>query len=177
MSGVNRVMHVAPESLLFRLLSQNEQIDYVPCAKFGEGYEDEYPPGTLDIDITNIAFDRDAFDVILCSHVLEHIPDDRKAMSELCRVLAPTGWAILQVPLDPSLEKTYEDPGITDPAEREKAFGQRDHVRVYGRDYEARLEKAGFNVQKIECSARFSDDKIFYYGLDKNESIFLCTKS
>ena len=84
----------------FVCCNQNQQIDYVPCAKFGKGYEDEYPPGTLDIDLTDVAFDEKIFDVILCSHVLEHIPDDSKAMSELCRVLASTGWAILQVPRD-----------------------------------------------------------------------------
>src|SRR5690606_19858714 len=102
-------------------------------------------------DITNTSFENDTFDLIFCAHVLEHIPDDMKAMRELLRILKPGGLAILQVPIKDffngmAIDKTYEDPGITDPKERERVFGQRDHVRIYGRDFKDRLENAGFKV-------------------------------
>ena len=176
LSKPHKVLHVAPEPLFFQLFSQNPGIDYVPCAKFGEGYEDEYPVGTINIDLTDIDFPDETFDVILCSHVLEHIPNDQQAMRELHRVLKPTGWAILQVPLDLSREKTYEDFSITRLEAREKAFGQRDHVRVYGRDYPARLAQAGFAVQAHEATLMYSQQEIFRYGFDKYESVFYCQK-
>lgn len=131
--------------------------------------------GEVCVDITSMAFADDSFDVILCSHVLEHIPDDASAMADLHRVLRPGGWAMLQVPLDETREHTFEDAAVIDPAEREQLFGQADHVRVYGRDYGARLEHAGFRVH--------IDD--FAYGLDARmvtkyallpESIYVCRK-
>ena len=93
------------------------------------------PSAMVKMDITNIKYEDNSFDVIICNHVLEHIPDDRKAMSELYRVLKPGGWAILQVPISLLLNKTYEDPTVTTPEEREKVFGQSDHVRIYAKDY------------------------------------------
>ncbi|WP_197901561.1 class I SAM-dependent methyltransferase [Rhodocytophaga rosea] len=170
-----KVLHVAPEPLFFKKFKSYSNIDYVPCAKFGEGYEDAYPTGTIDIDITDIKLEDNTFDVILCSHVLEHIPDDIKAMSELRRVLKESGWAILQVPLDTSREHTYEDFSIISPEDREKAFGQRDHVRLYGKDYAERLEKAGFKVKKDKYVDTFTENEIFKYGFIK-EDIYFCTK-
>jgi ubiquinone/menaquinone biosynthesis C-methylase UbiE len=98
------------------------------------------------IDMTNIQYPDCSFDVVLCSHVLEHIPEDVKAMQELFRILSHGGWAILQVPIDRNRTETYEDFSITDPREREQHFGRYDHCRVYGADYRSRLESAGFEV-------------------------------
>lgn len=129
------------------------------------------------MDVTNIAMPDNQFDCIICYHVLEHIPDDEKAMTELFRVLKPGGWAILQSPVDHNRDKTYEDPSIVSPDERERAFGIKDHVRLYGRDYKDRLERAGFTV-KLDCYVtELRDDKIKRYGLMKDEIIYLCTKS
>jgi SAM-dependent methyltransferase len=131
--------------------------------------------GEVSVDVTEMGFATDSFDVILCSHVLEHIPDDAAAMAEFLRVLKPGGWAMLQVPLDETREHTFEDAAVIDPAARERLFEQADHVRVYGRDYGARLEHAGFRVH--------IDD--FAYGLDPRtvtkyallpESIYVCRK-
>ncbi|GBF80698.1 class I SAM-dependent methyltransferase [Aphanothece sacrum] len=128
------------------------------------------------IDITNIQYSDNTFDVIVCSHVLEHIPDDQKAMKELQRVLKSDGWAILQVPLNPNIEKTLEDPTITSPEERERVFGQRDHVRLYGRDYKDRLEQAGFKV-KVDTFVKDLDSKMVHkYGLRKDHDIYFCSK-
>jgi len=129
------------------------------------------------MDITAIQYPDKTFDAILCNHVLEHIPDDRKAMSELHRVLKPGGWAILQVPVSKVLEQTYEDSTITSPQEREKHFGQKDHVRIYGKDYSQRLKEAGFEVEAYS----WTNDNGFrnetnQYGLNKDEAVFYCTK-
>jgi predicted SAM-dependent methyltransferase len=107
---------------------------------------------------------------------LEHVPEDIKAMKEFYRILRPGGWAILQIPLDRSRDKTYEDFTITDPQKREKAFGQHNHVRLYGMDYIERLKFAGFDVNPIPYAESFTPQEIFRNGFDKNEIIFLCKK-
>jgi len=171
-----RILHVAPEAVFYNKFNGNHLFDYVPCAKFGEGFTDEYPTGTINVDITNIQFENNSFDVIYCSHVLEHVPDDLKAMQEFHRVLKPGGWAMLQVPLDKNRMKTYEDFSIVDPKEREKAFGQYDHVRVYGLDYIHRLQLAGFTVNQINYTSEFTENELFYNGFQPGEDIFICTK-
>jgi len=113
---------------------------------------------------------------VMCNHVLEHVPDDRKAMRELRRVLRPNGWAILLVP-DVHAEATVEDPTITDPAERLRLFGQADHVRRYGRDYLQRLADAGFAPQAIDMGRELTDALVARHRLqkyDQIEQIFLC---
>lgn len=171
-----KVLHVAPEKLFFSRLSKLPNLEYTPCAKFGEGFTDEYPKGTVNKDITSLEEVDRTYDVILCSHVLEHIPDDIQAMKELHRVLRPDGWAILQVPLNPAFDVTYEDFSITDPKAREQAFGQYDHVRVYGKDYSTRLTKVGFKVRQQKTNELYSSQEIFRYGFDKGEDIFYCQK-
>jgi len=92
------------------------------------------------------------------------------------RVLKKGGWALLNVPIDISREKTFEDPSITEPKQREEIFGQSDHVRVYGMDYINRLQEAGFTVDVIDFTANFSSAEQFKYGLQKGELIFYCEK-
>ena len=108
------------------------------------------PLADVKADICNLPFKDNEFDYIFCNHVLEHIPDDNQAMSELFRVLAPNGIGIFQIPQDLSREFTFEDDSIADPKERAKIFGQYDHVRVYGRDYFDKLREIGFNVTAID---------------------------
>jgi len=124
------------------------------------------------MDITRIPYCDRSFDVIYCSHVLEHVSDDRAAMSELHRVLTPEGWAVFEVPI--SAPATIEDPSITDPAERERLFGQRDHVRRYGPDFEHRLRGAGFVVQCFTAQQLVGNEEATRFGL--REEIFLCRK-
>jgi SAM-dependent methyltransferase len=169
-----KLLHIAPEIIFFNKFSMNKSIEYVPCDKFEQGYF--YPSGTLNVDITNIQFADNEFDVIYCSHVLEHVPDDIKAMKEFFRVLKPGGWAMLQVPLDINRISTYEDFSIVNPREREIAFGQKDHVRIYGKDYKYRLEQAGFRVQVENYINTFTENEIFKYGFMKNEDIYICYK-
>jgi FkbM family methyltransferase len=134
------------------------------------------PLAKVQMDITDIKYPDDHFDVIICNHVLEHIPDDWKAMAELYRVLKPRGWAILQVPISLSLNQTYEDPLVTSPEERERAFGQNDHVRIYAKDYRDRLERVGFSVEIFSFVKDFGESSIHKYGLSKDENIYVCSK-
>ena len=116
------------------------------------------------------------FDVVFCNHVLEHIIDDKKAMSELYRVLKPSGLGIFQIPQDLSLIKTYEDFSITSKEERKKHFGQYDHVRIYGKDYFDRLRDVGFKVEEVDYSKLLSEDLITKYCLVKGEILPVCSK-
>jgi SAM-dependent methyltransferase len=172
-----KLLHVAPEVIFYNKFMSNNQIEYFPCAKLDEGYGDTYPSKTLNVDITNTDFADNEFDVIYCSHVLEHVIHDKKAIQELFRVLKPTGWAMLQVPLDSNRLHTYEDFSIIDSYEREKAFGQKDHVRIYGRDYKNRLEDAGFKVKVDDYIKTFTEEEIRRNSFMQGEEIYFCTKS
>jgi predicted SAM-dependent methyltransferase len=129
-----------------------------------------------EMDITKINRPDESVDVFLCSHVLEHIPDDRKAMREIFRVLKKDGWALLQVPIDENRSTTFEDPSVTTPQEREKVFGQNDHVRIYGRDYVDRLKEAGFVVNMIDYARHFPPEIIEKHRLATDEKIYFCTR-
>lgn len=127
------------------------------------------------MDITDIQFPPETFDVVYCSHVLEHVPDDRKAMREFWRVLKPGGWAILNVPVID--KETFEDFSITDPDERERVFGKDDHVRLYGPDYADRLREAGFVVTVVSPGDMCSATEIRRFGLTPAAGdVYFCTK-
>lgn len=126
------------------------------------------------MDITDIQYPDNTFDIVYCSHVLEHVPDDHKAMREFARVLKPEGWAVFMIPL--SAEQTIEDPLITSPAERERLFGQHDHVRRYGPDFKDRLEKEGFKVTVMKPSQIASTEETMSMGLPIQDAIFFCMK-
>lgn len=172
----NLVLHVAPEPSLYRFFKKMKNIQYYPVTKYQEGFY--YDKSVRKADLLDLNFEEGTFDWVLCNHVLEHIPEDAKAMSEIFRVLKPGGHAILQVPVSLKLKTTYEDIGITDPVEREKHFGQFDHVRIYGRDYPNRLEQAGFYVKIInqENDLMHVPPPLNKYALNSKEKLFLCTK-
>lgn len=177
-----KTLHFAPEKIMTGLFKSMKNVDYLSA--------DLNPAkAMIQQDVTNITFPENTFDFILCSHVLEHVPDDHKAMTELHRVLKPEGFAILQVPIKKFfngkvIDKTYEDFSITDPGERQKVFGQHDHVRIYGQDYKERLEKAGFTVTLDKFIERIGSEKALRYALmpqDKSTTemdgwIYYCTK-
>jgi SAM-dependent methyltransferase len=166
MPPVKRMLHVAPEECLAPILKQSEFINYISA--------DLAPFAMLEMDLTDIYFPDETFDVIYVSHVFEHILDDRKAMQEVFRVLKPDGWAILQVPI--SLQTTFEDPSIVEPEERERHFGQSDHVRRYGEDYYDRLNEAGFTVHRERLLVQENPAKARRLGLMSTEEIAYCTK-
>ncbi len=163
------VLHMAPEQPFLKKFKQLKNLNYTTA--------DLYSP-IVDVktDIRNLVFEDNKFDFLICNHVLEHIDDEQKAMKEILRVLKPGGKAILQVPIDYLLEKTFEDPNITSPKDREKYYGQYDHVRQYGKDYAERLKKAGFEVKEDNFVNSFSEEEQNKYRFDKNELIYLCKK-
>lgn len=160
-----RLLHIAPEPQLGRLLRRLPGVDYVSADLAAR-------KAMVCADVTNLPFRANEFDVIYCSHVLEHVPDDRKAMSEFCRVLRPNGWAILQVPLRG--QTTFEDPSITSPEDRLRWFGQEDHVRIYGADYKERLEGAGFQVTIDPFAQSLPESEVQRMAIDRGEDVFFC---
>jgi len=162
------VLHVAPEPAL------QERLRGLPEVRYVSGDLDS-PLADVLLDVTDIQFADASFDLVVCNHVLEHVPDDAAAMRELLRVLRPGGLAILLVP-DVREERTVEDPSITDPDERRRLFGQDDHVRTYGWDYLDRLRSAGFEVEVVQLEEELGPDAIERHRLRKFgevEPIFL----
>ena len=164
-----RVLHLVPEKSFQKTLASLPTLDCI-SADLQAG------KAMVEMDITNILYETNSFDVILCSHVLEHVVDDRKAMRELFRVLKPGGWEVLHVPIDLEREKTFEDPSIVLPEDRERIFCHWDHVRIYGRDYNDRLEEAGFTLNVHNYARELGADMIKKYGLRKHAGIYFCTK-
>jgi SAM-dependent methyltransferase len=162
-----RLLHIAPSDPMYaaRLASQSS-LDYVTA-------DLEDPSAQERWDITDIPHPESSFDAILCSHVLEHVRDDRAAMRELHRVLRPGGWALVQSPVDWARASTFEEE-TDDPV---AVFGQADHVRFYGRDYDDRLREAGFDVEPLPYVERFSPEERARYGLDPVETLHVCRKS
>ena len=164
-----KVLHIAPEQEFLRKFKKMKNLDYISADLFS-------PIVDVKADILDLPFENESFDVIFCNHVLEHIEDDRKAMSELFRVMKKGGWGIVQVPMKNSLEKTYEDFTIKDPKERQKHFGQYDHVRWYGMDYFDRLKIVGFEADANFYSQKFSKEGIKKFALRENEILPLIFK-
>jgi SAM-dependent methyltransferase len=169
-----KLLHVAPDRQLYARFSKAKNVEYHPIDLQPDMYG--YGAKTKMMDVTCMSYQDNFFDVVICSHVLEHVPDDRKAMREIFRVLKNDGYAILNVPVKADLENTFEDPSVTEPEEREEVFGQCDHVRIYGKDYTTRLNEAGFNVEVINYVSRFSHNEQFRFGLKEKELIYYCTK-
>ena len=165
-----KLLHVAPEYCFIDRFEKMKNLDYITA-------DIESPLAKVKMDIHRIPFEANTFDVAFCNHVMEHVDDDIKAMSELHRVLKPGGWAIIQSPQDWSKATTYEDPAITDPKEREKHFWQDDHLRLFGRDYGRRLEKGGFKVTEDRfVMDELTPEEVKRYALPANEVIYLCRK-
>ena len=164
-----KVLHFAPEQAFYKRFKHMKNLNYVTT-------DLNSPLADIKADICNLPFNNETFDVILCNHVLEHIPDDTKAMQELYRVMKTGGYGIFQIPQDLSRDVTFEDNSITDKQERAKIFGQYDHVRVYGRDYFNKLRHIGFKVHEVDYTASLSEETIKKYCLAKGEIIPVVSK-
>ncbi len=164
-----KVLHFAPEQAFYKRFKKLKHINYTTT-------DLNSPLADVKADICNLPFDENSFDVILCNHVLEHIPDDTKAMQELYRVMKPNGWGIFQIPQDIKREKTFEDNSITDKKERARIFGQYDHVRIYGLDYFDKLRSVGFKVEAIDYTDELTQEEVDKYRLAKGELIPLVRK-
>ena len=163
------MLHVAPEHCFISRFEALKNIEYITG-------DIESPLARVRMDVHDIPFKEEEFDVVFCNHVLEHVTDDRKAMDEIYRVMKKGGWGILQIPLFfPLPEKTIEDPSISDPKKREELFGQDDHVRKYGTDYKKRLEEAGFRVYD-SFNEELKEEEIKKYSIVKNDTLFVVEK-
>ena len=163
------ILHIAPERNIYHFLSKA----YLPSYLAGALYGSQYPfvKDFLTIDITGTQFPDDSFDLIICNHVLEHIPEESSALNEIWRILKVGGEAILQVPIAYGMDKTLEDPTITTPSERLRQYGQKDHVRLYGCDYQQRLSNHGFDVGKYSLAEEYP-----LLGLNKEEILYVARK-
>ena len=169
LSTTIKILHFAPEPCLYNKIKNIPNKDYFPVDI------DPSAQGIRDvIDIQNIKYEDCTFDIIICNHVMEHIPDDRSAMRELKRVLKSGGVAYINTPVDYTLDWTLESPEYNTPELRTKYYGQFDHVRLYGKDYVTRLQDAGFDVCVIEPNKDLNEEEIQRYGLLKDEIIYKC---
>jgi SAM-dependent methyltransferase len=165
----HRLLHVAPEYCFLHRFEQQPNLDYISA-------DIESPLAKIKMDILAIPFAENSFDVAFCNHVMEHVADDHKAMSELHRVLKPGGWAIIQSPMDNTRPDTLEDPTLTSPADRLKHYWQEDHLRLYGRDYKNRLAAAGFDVKEDFFVKELPPQTVQKFALPQSEIIYLCRK-
>ncbi len=167
LGGAGSLLHFAPEWALRRRFERIGELRYVTA-------DLDQPGVDLSLDVRAIALPDASFDAVLCSHVLEHVDDDAAAMAELRRITAPGGWCVVMVPLDLGRERTYEDSAITASGDRERAFWQRDHVRLYAPDIGARLAAAGFDVERIRPGDEFGPDLIARCRIGAADDIWLC---
>jgi len=164
-----RMLHIAPEYCFISLFRRQKNIDYITGDLIS-------PWADVKMDVQAIPFPDNSFDVIMCNHVLEHVTDDKKSMSEFFRVMKPGGWGIFEVPVDYNNAKTLEDPAINTPELREKHYWQDDHVRLYGLDYADKLRAVGFDVTEDQLLQELTPALRQRYALPPQEIVYLCKK-
>lgn len=165
LTRIGSLLHLAPEWSLASRLAATPALRYVTA-------DLEDPQADLKLDLQATKLPDASYDAVICSHVLEHIPDDHAAMYELRRITRR--WCLVMVPLDLHREHTYEDPQIVTPAQRELAFWQHDHVRLYAPDIEQRLRKAGFAVELIQPEREFGHGTMVRCRLEPSDWMWLC---
>lgn len=163
------VLHFAPESVIRDCIKRNTRLVYT---------SGDIQPGRADlvIDMTNIQFEDGSFDYVIAGMVLEHIPDEKKALSELMRVLKPDGKVVLTIPVAYNLEKTLEDPSVNTDTLRNEIYGQENHVRLYGKDFKARFEKVGLTVKEYVAREMLDEKEVRRFGFLKNMPVLICEK-
>ncbi len=164
-----KVLHIAPEQCFHKKFKSQRNLDYLTADLVS-------PIADMHFDLHEIPLEENKFDVIFCNHVMEHVNDAHQCMKELFRVLKPGGWAIMQVPQDFTRETTFEDPNITSPEDREKYYWQKDHVRLFGKDYPNWLEKAGFKVEHFLKEVHYSQEMIERFRLQQSEILYIARK-
>ncbi|MDY0040840.1 MAG: glycosyltransferase, partial [Desulforhabdus sp.] len=170
LSQTIKMLDVAPSTLISEKLKALPNVDYLSV-------DLSSPRAMQHMDLTCLDLPDNEFDFVLCYHVLEHIPNDRKALAEIFRVLKPGGRAVVQVPLYRNLKTSLEDPSVVDPRDREKLFGQKDHVRKYApHDYRKRLEGAGFVVEVNDFASRLPPKDSRRFAINPNERLHICIK-
>ena len=161
------ILHIAPEVSLMRHFKRH----YKGCKERYTTADLESPLADMHFDVQHIPMEARSIDVVICNHLLEHVVNDRLALSELYRILKPGGWGIMLVPEDRSRATTFEDDTITDAKERTRLFGQYDHRRVYGRDYDQRLAEAGFVVERIAVADLLSPEERIRHAVGNDDLV------
>lgn len=165
-----KMLHIAPEVALMRKFKKM----YASTPDRYVTADLESPLADMHFDVQQIPLAKESFDAVICNHIMEHVEDDGKALSELYRILRRGGWGVILSPVELEREKTFEDDTITDPAERTRIFGQYDHRRIYGRDYAARLREAGFEVYDIDYKNELSKAEQELYALPTDHLYIVC---
>ena len=163
------VLHIAPEQCFHKKFKAQKNLNYLTADLVS-------PIADMHFDLHSIPLEDNRFDVVFCNHVMEHVDDALQCMRELYRVMRPGAWAIMQVPQDFSRETTYEDPSIVSEEDREKHYWQKDHVRLFGRDYPQWLEKAGFTVEIFNKEEALGADLMERYRISASEVLYIFRK-
>ena len=166
-----RLLDIAPSAPLSNYIRKTFPIHYRTCDLLMEGVDDK-------IDITTMdRYPAAHFDALICSHVLEHVPDDRAAIAELYRILKRGGWGIIMVPIELELEEIREEPAVTSEADRWRLFGQYDHVRIYSRTgFVNRLENGGFEVHLLSATALGGSKLLQRCGIGDKSVLYVSEK-
>jgi SAM-dependent methyltransferase len=165
------MLHFAPEPSLRAIFERRGNIEYVTTDLKAHDV-------SIKMDITDLLFRDRVFDCVICSHVLEHVEDDGAAMREMARVTRADGFALILVPILGTPDgRTLEDPSIVTPEDRERVYGQRDHVRRYGRDFPERARTAGFHVTAVAYPDELGVRATRRFALRPSERLFVCRPS
>ena len=164
-----KFLHIAPEYCFIKIFKGMKNLDYLTADLIS-------PWADVKMDVHDIPFEENTFDVVICNHVLEHVDDADKVMKEFYRVMKSGGWGIFQVPIDYNNSVTIEDRSVTEPRERERLYWQSDHLRLFGRDYGDKLTAAGFRVTESNFINEIDPKLVERYALDKNEIVYYCQK-
>lgn len=172
-----KLLHISPETIYYNRFKKIPDVDYTAGDKFVLQFGSTYPPDTIYLDITDMPeYPDNTFDFIFCSHVLEYINEDKKALKELYRVLKPGGKAIISVPINFGTYQTLEDPSVTDPKEQERLYGDTGHLRYYGDDYFERVQEAGFKTNFIPVADFIAPEMIKKCVIKPLDIVHLCYK-
>jgi len=166
-----KLLHFAPEWCLIPIFKQAKNLEYY-SADINPNYAD------FQVDITNIPFADATFDYVICSHVLGHVPDEKKAVKEIFRVLKPNGVALVLTIINSNNPHTFETSEANTPEKRLQYYSEQDLLRLHGTDFEQRLKSGGFHVETIDYRKKMGEEiwKKYALGDGKRELIFKCTK-
>lgn len=162
-----KIIHFAPEKRLSTRIAQCQPKEYVRCDLFPKSSD------IIRVDMLNMQFEDETFDLLIANHVMEHVSDEFQATEEIFRVLKPGGYAILQTPYSSKLNETWCDKGIDEDEMRLQAYGQEDHVRLYGRDIFTRFSTSGLCPKVCAHNEILTDYKSIKYGVNEREPFFL----